>query len=45
MAIGLKDIHLKQIAHFDIKHKNILLSDTSKNPKVKITDFGCACYL
>ena len=45
MAVGLKDIHMNQIAHYDIKHKNIFLSNFSENPKVKIADFGLACHL
>lgn len=32
--------------HLDIKHKNILIGTDSKQlPKVKIADFGLACYL
>ena len=31
--------------HRDIKHKNIFLSNKSEHPKVKIADFGLACYL
>ena len=45
VVIGLKDIHINQIVHYDIKHKNIFLSNTSENPKVKIADFGLACFL
>ena len=45
MAIGLKDIHIENIVHRDIKHKNIFMSSISKTPKVKIADFGLACYL
>ena len=45
IALGLKDIHNQHIVHRDIKHKNILLSDSSKRPRVKITDFGLASYL
>ena len=45
MAIGLKDIHIHSIAHYDIKHKNIFLSNCSENPTVKIADFGLACNL
>ena len=43
MAMGLKDCHIKQIVHYDIKHKNILISSKNKQlPKVKIADFGLA---
>ena len=44
MALGLKDIHLEGIVHRDIKHRNIFLSNKSKRPKVRIADFGLACY-
>ena len=43
--MGLMEIHKKGVVHRDIKHKNILLSSQSKTPKVKIADFGLACYL
>ena len=37
---------MEQIVHLDIKHKNILIGTDSKQlPKVKIADFGLACYL
>ena len=45
MALGLKDIHMESIVHRDIKHQNILLSNQGERPKVKIADFGLACYL
>ena len=45
MAVGIKDIHMEQVVHRDIKHKNIILSNKSDTPKVKIADFGLACYL
>ena len=45
MAIGLKDIHMQKVVHHDIKHKNIFLNKKGRNPKVKIADFGIACYL
>ena len=31
--------------HRDIKHKNIFLNNLGESPKVKIADFGLACYL
>ena len=40
MAVGIKDIHMEQVVHRDIKHKNIILSNKSETPKVKIADFG-----
>ena len=45
MALGLKDIHMESIVHRDIKHQNIFLSNQGTSPKVKIADFGLACYL
>ena len=36
---------MEGIVHRDIKHKNILLSSQSARPKVKIADFGFACFL
>ena len=45
LAIGVKDIHIKQIVHRDLKHMNIFLSNKSLYPKVQIADFGLACYL
>ena len=45
MAVGLKDIHMAQVVHRDMKHKNILLNNKSERPLVKIADFGLACYL
>ena len=45
MAVGLKDIHMEKVVHRDIKHKNIFLSNLSERPKVKIADFGLACYI
>ena len=36
---------MQQVVHRDIKHKNIFLSKLGEGPKVKIADFGLACYL
>ena len=37
---------MEQIVHLDIKHKNILIgSKGNQMPKVKLADFGLACYL
>ena len=36
---------MEQVVHYDIKHANIFLSNKSELPKVKIADFGLACYL
>lgn len=45
IALGLKGIHEAGIIHRDIKHMNILLSNSGSAPKVKITDFGLAAKI
>ncbi|KAM4725402.1 death-associated protein kinase 2 [Anableps anableps] len=40
---GLKFMHKNNIAHFDLKPENIMLSDkTSPHPNIKLIDFGLA---
>ncbi|XP_062291461.1 death-associated protein kinase 3-like [Scomber scombrus] len=40
---GLGFLHSKNIAHFDLKPENIMLSDKlSPNPNIKLIDFGLA---
>uniref|UniRef100_A0A1A8IT59 non-specific serine/threonine protein kinase n=1 Tax=Nothobranchius kuhntae TaxID=321403 RepID=A0A1A8IT59_NOTKU len=40
---GLKFIHSRNIAHFDLKPENIMLSDNmSPHPNIKLIDFGLA---
>ncbi|XP_066508902.1 death-associated protein kinase 2-like [Hoplias malabaricus] len=40
---GVAFMHSKQIAHFDLKPENIMLSDkTADHPEIKIIDFGLA---
>lgn len=40
---GLNFMHSKNIAHFDLKPENIMLSDKeSPNPNIKLIDFGLA---
>ncbi|XP_076837711.1 death-associated protein kinase 2-like isoform X2 [Brachyhypopomus gauderio] len=40
---GVAFMHSKQIAHFDLKPENIMLSDKSaEHPEIKIIDFGLA---
>ncbi|XP_074639921.1 death-associated protein kinase 2 [Gouania willdenowi] len=40
---GLRFIHSKNIAHFDLKPENIMLSDkASPHPNIKLIDFGLA---
>ncbi|XP_026203853.1 death-associated protein kinase 2 [Anabas testudineus] len=40
---GLGFMHSKNIAHFDLKPENIMLSDkVSPNPNIKLIDFGLA---
>ena len=36
---------MNKIVHRDIKHMNILMSSKSEHTRVKIADFGLACYL
>ena len=43
LVTGINHIHNAGIIHGDIKHMNILLSDFSATPRVKIADFGFAC--
>lgn len=45
VALGIKGVHEAGIVHRDIKHMNILLSNHSDSPKVKLTDFGLAARL
>ncbi|XP_070841388.1 death-associated protein kinase 2 [Chaetodon trifascialis] len=40
---GLRFMHRKNIAHFDLKPENIMLSDkVSSHPNIKLIDFGLA---
>ncbi|KAK2868715.1 hypothetical protein Q7C36_000586 [Tachysurus vachellii] len=40
---GIGFMHSKQIAHFDLKPENIMLSDkNAEHPEIKIIDFGLA---
>ncbi|KAM7372754.1 hypothetical protein PAMP_007652 [Pampus punctatissimus] len=40
---GLRFMHSKNIAHFDLKPENIMLSDkASPHPNIKLVDFGLA---
>lgn len=40
---GVSFMHCKQIAHFDLKPENIMLSDKKvEHPEIKIIDFGLA---
>ena len=41
----MKEVHDQGLIHRDLKHMNILLSDTSSNPKVKLADFGLCAKL
>ena len=42
---GVKECHTNGIAHRDLKHLNILVSNAENIPKVKIADFGMAAKL
>ncbi|XP_030611992.1 serine/threonine-protein kinase pim-2-like [Archocentrus centrarchus] len=38
-------MHTKGVFHRDIKADNLLLETGSKNPRVRIIDFGCGCLV
>eukprot|EP00798_Chlamydomonas_sp_ICE-L_P022284 gene22284-29361_t len=42
LAEGLKTLRAHNVIHRDLKPQNLLLSDTSKQPLLKIADFGFA---
>lgn len=44
IACALMHLHLKGIAHMDLKPQNILLTSTN-NPSLKLADFGFAQYM
>ena len=39
---GIQAAHEKNVIHRDLKPPNLLFTDTSENPTVKVTDFGIA---
>jgi cyclin-dependent kinase-like len=41
LVTGLQVVHENNITHFDIKPKNLLVTD-DQNPVLKICDFGCS---
>ncbi len=41
---GLRFLHINDVVHRDIKPDNILLSDSSQFPDVRIADFSLADY-
>ena len=45
VVLGVRDMHVQQICHRDLKHLNVFLSNNSSSPKVKIGDFGLSCHL
>ncbi|KAN0032371.1 hypothetical protein ACTFIV_006264 [Dictyostelium citrinum] len=45
LANGLKFLRQKQIVHRDLKPQNLLLSDESERPILKIGDFGFAKFI
>jgi calcium/calmodulin-dependent protein kinase I len=45
LSLGLKYIHQYGIVHRDLKTDNIMLSDNSRKPVVKIMDFGLSKIL
>jgi calcium-dependent protein kinase len=45
IVLGIQHIHSHKIVHCDVKLANILLTDNSQHPTVKIIDFGVSQYL
>ena len=45
IAEGVNHMHTLGIVHRDLKHLNILASETSSQPRMKIADFGVATKL
>ena len=44
IACALKHLHMRGIAHMDLKPQNILLTSVN-NPSLKLADFGFAQYM
>ena len=42
LALGLQDIHKRNVYHGDLKPQNIVIKNGAKGPEVKYTDFGSA---
>ena len=42
LALGLQDIHKRNLYHGDLKPQNIVIKNGAKGPEVKYTDFGSA---
>ena len=45
LSRAVKEVHDQGLIHRDLKHMNVLLSNTSSNPKVKLADFGLCAKL
>ena len=45
LAKGVREVHVQNIVHRDIKHLNVFINDSGPQPKVKIGDFGLACLI
>eukprot|EP01132_Coremiostelium_polycephalum_P000613 gene613-762_t len=45
LASGLRFLRMKDVIHRDLKPQNLLLSDSSDNPVLKIADFGFAKFI
>lgn len=46
LAVGVKELHSRNVIHRDIKMANILVNeDTDNKIDVRLTDFGCAGIL
>ncbi|KAL5260033.1 hypothetical protein ACHWQZ_G010221 [Mnemiopsis leidyi] len=45
LALALRYMNKKKVAHMDLKPQNILLTGSKKEPKIKVADFGFAKIL
>lgn len=45
LALALRYMNKKKVAHMDLKPQNILLSGSKKEPRIKVADFGFAKIL
>lgn len=45
LALALRYMNKKKVAHMDLKPQNILLTGSRKEPKIKVADFGFAKIL
>ena len=45
LAKGVREVHVQNLVHRDIKHLNVFIDDSDSLPKVRIGDFGLACLI